>query len=340
MSRVIPRSWLLLPLVAACASQDPVLSQRLKAMNERREAERSLESGSGQARLELSLASGGTSWCPSTLQPAQLRATVSTGAVSLQTTVRSGTTTDHVLPREAVQLTATPPVVGAEWVMQTPTQANELMFLMSKPVIVTARLAKNPAVTATLTLTTSFDCNQAVEFPARPGRPGGVGSNRGEDGENGLNVVVSVSYLKPPSGGKLVLVKAAPSEGVPAYFLLAPGKWVGVGVRGGDGGSGGDGLFVPNVQLTGGLGGEGGNGGSALVRYDQRFPELRSAVTVANNGGRGGPGGSSGEFARAAEGRPGRPGPPAKYVGEPPQNLFKDEIEAGMPVMRSSGDGI
>jgi hypothetical protein len=165
-----------------------------------------------------------------------------------------------------------------------------------------------------------------------------VGSNRGEDGEDGLDVLVSVGYLKPPSGDKLVLVKATPSQGVPAYFLVTPGQWVGVGVRGGNGGEGGAGIYVPNVQMTGGLGGEGGNGGEAIIRFDQRYPELRSVVRVANEGGKGGPGGTSGAQGRAADGRPGRPGPPATYRGEQPKNMFKDEIEGGLPIVGASAN--
>jgi hypothetical protein len=72
-----------------------------------------------------------------------------------------------------------------------------------------------------------------------------------------------------------VLVKATPSVGPPAFFLLAPGRHLTVDVRGGDGGRGGDGKVEASgtgiawgrggglitqrstFEFSGGLGGDG-----------------------------------------------------------------------------------
>jgi hypothetical protein len=344
MLRVAPhRSLFLLLLVSACAAsqdQDQVLAQRIKAMNVRREAEKNMAvSGGKDARLELGLSSGTGNWCPSVLAPAQVFAVVHTGGSVLRTTLRSMVNQGGILPREAVRLTTSTGAVGQEWILQTPTQPNELLSLLGKPLIINGQLAKHPEVTATLNVTASFDCDQAAEFPARPGRPGGVGSNRGEDGENGLDVLVSVGYLRPATGEKLVLVKAAPSAGPAAYFILATGRRLGISIRGGDGGSGGAGVYVPNVQMTGGLGGEGGNGGAAIIRFDPAHAELRGVVTIANQGGRGGPGGPSGQLAPAPAGRPGRPGPQPRFEGDKPEHMFADELESGIPLVRSAAGG-
>jgi hypothetical protein len=318
-----------------CAEQDPALSQRVDAVRARRAAERRLdETDYKGARLELAVSDGGANWCPSAPMPAQLRAILHAGEATLRTPIHKPEAASNAgfLPQSSVVAVATGVTLGPDWVLVGPNKPSALLALMNKPAAVTAHLARQPAVTASLTLKTSFDCDQAVEFPGRTGRAGGKGGAHGEDGEAGLNVVVAVSYLHPPGGPKLVLVKAVPSQGIPQNFVLTPGRRLGINVRGGDGGQGGEGR-VAGVEFTGGLGGDGGNGGEVEVRYDERSPELRDVVTVVNPGGKGGAPGAG--ASASAAGRAGRPGPPAHYRKAEVEKVFADEIEDGLPVLRS-----
>jgi len=72
MSRASRHSLVLgLLLVGACATEETELSRRVKGMQLRQAAESAdLE----KSRIELRLADGATTWCPSALKPAQLRA--------------------------------------------------------------------------------------------------------------------------------------------------------------------------------------------------------------------------------------------------------------------------
>ena len=149
-------------------------------------------------------------------------------------------------------------------------------------------------------------------------------------------MAVSLTYLRAGEGQKLALAKASPSLGGPIYFVLTPGRRLGLNVRGGDGGAGGI-ATVSGVRLTGGLGGDGGNGGRVLVRVDARHPELRAVVAVVSPGGNGGRGGSNDDYSgsSASAGRAGRPGPPARFENDEPAVMFKDEIEVGVPILVS-----
>jgi hypothetical protein len=334
MSRA-PRHWLLagLLLFAACATEETELSRRVRGMRAREAAE---ISDPAKSRLELALADGARSWCPSAVKPAQLRAIVHTPDADMFTPVRLRTAVPGYLPQTAVAVTITGATLGPEWILTGPSQPAALLSLLEKPVSIAGHVSQHPTVSSTLELKTTFDCDQGADFPGRPGRDGGKGGMRGENGEDGLDVVVALSYLRPSAGQKLVLAKATPSMGVPVYFLLAPGRRLGINARGGDGGKGGD-ATVGIVRLSGGLGGDGGNGGRVLVRIDPHHPELRAMVSVVNPAGQGGLGGSNddSEGSRASAGRPGRSGPPVRFENAEPEKMFKDEIEAGVPVLGS-----
>src|SRR4051812_12462645 len=328
------RYWLVLGLLlVACATEETELSRRVRGMKARQAAE---VSDPEKSRLELKLADGATSWCPAAVKPAQLRAIVHTADADMFTPVRLRTAVPGYLSQDAFVVKASGASLGPEWILTGPSQPTDLLALLAKPISISGHLSKHPSVASTLELKPTFDCDQGADSPGRPGRDGGKGGMRGENGEDGLDVAVAVSYVPPAAGDKLVLVRVSPSMGAPAYFVLAPGRRLGLNVRGGDGGRGGHGT-VERVRLSGGLGGDGGNGGRAVVRVDPRYPELRSVITVVNPGGKGGEGGSSEdpEGTKAAAGREGRPGAPARFENEDPDKLFKEEIEAGLPILRS-----
>jgi hypothetical protein len=334
MSRPLTRSLIVgLLLASACATEETELSRRVRGMQQREAAE---ISDPAHTRLELTLADGATTWCPASLKPAQLRATVHTPTTILYTPVRLKAGTPGYLPRATVVVNISGATLGPEWLLAGPTQPSALLEVLNKPISINGHLQRYPQVASTLQLTTTFDCDQGGEFPGRPGRDGGQGGRNGENGEDGLDVVINVGYLRSAGGRKLVLVKVAPSVGPPAYFLLPPERRLGINIRGGDGGSGGGAtLDQHGIRLTGGLGGDGGNGGRAAINVDPRYPELRPVVTVVNPGGRGGDGGSNDDFqgTRAAAGRPGRAGAPARQQNVEPEKMFSEEIEAGVPIL-------
>jgi len=327
-------------LAAACAtspSEDTALDRRIRGMKARRDAE---IADPARSRMELVLSDGSTTWCPSAVKPAQLRAIVRTPDADLYTPVRSRTAIPGFFPQSSVVVTISPASLGPDWTLAVPTQPAALLDMLTKPITIRGHLQAHPTVASTLQLKPSFDCDQGTEFPGRPGRDGSKGGRPGEPGEDGLDVAINVGYLRPTAGRKLVLVKVAPSAGAPAYFLLPPERRLGINIRGGDGGAGGPATLDNLVRLAGGLGGDGGNGGRAVISVDPRYPELRSVVTVVNPGGRGGPGGSDDNFegTRAAAGRPGRPGQPARLQNQEPEKMFSEEIEAGVPILGTGQD--
>jgi hypothetical protein len=122
------------------------------------------------------------------------------------------------------------------------------------------------------------------------------------------------------------MVRVTPAGGASVYHPLAPGRRLGVDVRGGPGGPSEGGNSGPGA----GLGGDGGDGGTVEVSYDRNFPELREVVLVANAGGPGGPG-----FDARYAGRPGRPGPTARYLAvDSIEKLFRDEMDQGLKITR------
>ena len=322
-----------LSLMAACATDDSELARRVRGM----QAGAAAEISDPTVPIELKLADGATTWCPGSSKPAQLRAIVHTKDATLMTPVRLRTAPPGYLPQTNLDVTVSPGGLGPDWLLVGPDRPADLLALVSRPAVtISGHLKKPGAVTSTLQLTATFDCDQRVEFAGRPGRAGEAGGRRGEPGERGLDVAVAISYVRTPSGGKLALVKASPSSGGPLYLLLAPGRKLEVDVRGGDGGAGGI-ATVSDVRLTGGLGGDGGDGGQVLVTVDPHFPELRSVVTVVNPGGRGGAGGSHDDLSggHADPGRPGRPGPAARYQNEEPEKSFREELEGGVPIVKT-----
>jgi hypothetical protein len=342
MSRASRHSLVLgLFLVGACATEETELSRRVKGMQLRQAAESAdLE----KSRIELRLADGATTWCPSAVKPAQLRAIVHTADAEMVTPVRLQTATPGYLPQAAFEVKVTGAALGPEWILEAPSQPAALLALMGKTVAIDGHLKKHPSITSSLELRTNFDCDQGGEFPGRSGREGNTGGMRGEPGEDGLDLAVSVGYLRPSGGAKLVLVKVAPAMGATAYFVLAPDRRLGLNIRGGDGGRGGFATvrvgLVEQVRFHGGVGGDGGNGGRAVVRVDARSPELRAVVTVVNPGGKGGPGGNHDDYdgSHAPAGRDGRPGPAARLENEHPARLFQEEIEAGLPILSAAPD--
>lgn len=328
MSRAVHQSPLVLLALAAAAgcAEDNTLKDRLANIQAQRAAE---QQGVGST-MELSLSNKSASWCPSSMQPVQVVATLKNGAGTFRTHVR-GIEDERALPYTNFALRTNVGILGPEWDLFPPAQP---LSLMDKTIELEGQLVSRPEVRARLSLRTTFDCDQAGSFPGRPGRPGGTGGGRGENGETGLNVRVSVGYLKPATGDSLVFVKAVPSEGPPAFFVLARGRHLGIDVRGGTGGPGGSGL-VNGMQFSGGLGGDGGNGGNVEVHYDAHNPELREVVMVASAGGKGGEGGEGPNGTRGYAGRPGRPAPPAKYLPDEPDRMFKDELDQGMTIVAS-----
>jgi hypothetical protein len=325
MSRAVrqfPLTVLALAIAAGCA-EDNTLKDRLANI----QAQRAADLQPGANSLELRLANGSTSWCPSAMRPVQLMAALKTGGTVRHTHVR-GTPDDRDLPYTTVNVKMNTGSVGPEWDLFPPQQP---LTLLDRTIEIEGQVANHPDVRARLALTPTFDCDQAGAFPGRPGRPGGTGGGRGENGETGLSVVAMVGYFKTARGEPMVFVKAVPSEGVPAYFVLARGRHLGIDVRGGAGGPGGSG-YVSGVQFSGGLGGDGGNGGQVEVHYDAHNPELREVVMVASAGGKGGEGGEGPNGAKGYAGRPGRPGAPAKYLADESEKMFKDEIEQGLSI--------
>lgn len=304
-------------LVALGCAQDADLKERLKTIR----ANRAAESMTGnQARLEVALASGATSWCPSSDKASQLKVTLHTGSRTRHSPVIGvAQAPQDVLPHGELAMSISEGGVTPVGALVAPAQP---LALAGKPVIVRAHLIRNPEVRAELPLTVVYDCNQVAEFRGRAGRPGGAGTLRGENGERGLNVSVAVGYATSATGQRVALVKVAPSAGAPAYFALAPGRWLGLDVRGGVGGPG----------INGGLGGDGGDGGKAEIHFDRRFPELREVVRIANAGGEGGRGGEG--MANASyDGRAGRAGAPARYLGGEAEKIFKEELEDGLKIV-------
>jgi hypothetical protein len=324
MSRAVHQTAvfaLALATAAGCA-EDTTLKDRLASIQAQRTAE-----VNGNVSLELSLSNGRPGWCPSSMQPVQLVATVKSFGPPRHTPVR-GVEDERALPFSGVAVKTSLGSLGPEWDLYPPAQP---LQLLDRTIEIEAQLVNRPEVRARLSLKPTFDCDQAGSFPGRAGRPGGTGGGRGENGETGLNVRVSVGYLKTASGEPMVFAKAVPSEGVPAYFVLGRGRHLGIDVRGGPGGPGGSG-FVSGVQFSGGLGGDGGNGGQVEVHFDVHSPELREVVMVAGGGGKGGDGGDGPGGVKGYPGRLGRPGAPATYLPDDPQKMFREEIEQGVSI--------
>src|SRR5690242_14188063 len=71
---------------------------------------------------------------------------------------------------------------------------------------------------------------------------------------------------------------------------------------------------------------------------DPRYPELRSVVTVVNPGGQGGRAGHNrnGESNADRAGRAGRPEAPARVETASREEMFKEELDAGLPILRGT----
>jgi hypothetical protein len=350
MSRTVNRLAIASLLAWAGCAEDQELASRVASIKTRQNAE---AADMTDAKMALSLVGGGTTFCAGATPAPQLRATVTTHGVPLRTPIQMHSKSDPpgTFPQTMIKLSANPPILGPDWMLRPPSQPADALSLLERPVEFAGELVKQPGVKTTLRLTASYDCDQTAAFPARAGRPGGVGGMRGEPGENGLDLEVGVTYVKSAAGQKVVLVKAVPSVGPSQYFLLAPGRKLSLDVRGGDGGRGGDGkvtgsgvggggfrggvaFTASSVNFSRGLGGDGGNGGRVTVRIDERHPELRSVVSAVNPGGRGGlPGDGEGDATTSA-GRPGRPGPAASQQNQRVDEIFKEELDAGLSILR------
>jgi hypothetical protein len=179
-------------LVFAGCAEDQELASRVQAIKLRQNAE---AADMSDARLELSLAGGGNHWCPGG-PPAQVRATVHTTGVALQTPLRTYTNGDQpgYLPRTMVKLSASGAVVGPEWILRAPAELGELVSLIGKPVTISGQVTKQPAATATLPVTVGFDCDQTAEFAGRPGRAVGWAAGKARRAR-----MASMSWLASPT---------------------------------------------------------------------------------------------------------------------------------------------
>ena len=222
--------------------------------------------------------------------------------------------------------------------------------------------------------------NASSSAGSQNGQDGGHGESAGDGGHagHGGNLKVAVTFVESESHGRLMLVKHGATRTLlgkkaPPYLISSVG---GAGGSGGDGGSGGSGGNGGDAQVEdsgnggdggnggsgggGGVGGDGGDGGSVTMLFDQRFPELKSAVQVntsggqagrAGRGGRGGSGGTGGTAksgsrgqngqagAAGRDGRPGRDGRAgrsATFTAAPAAELFEAEISAGVTLAKPS----
>jgi hypothetical protein len=201
--------------------------------------------------------------------------------------------------------------------------------LLDEDVTVTVALAKNRAVTASITLLPTYVCQQVANFsgqfgqggysgesgsPGAPQRHGGAGRDGqlGGPGGPGPEVVADLTVAGTKKRGKLVFARVGGQAFVFAekggsLVVVAAGGQGGAGGRGGSGGGGGGGGVRDNTCLQpgdggaggrGGDGGDGGDGGSVLVRVDRAYPHLADLVQVSVEGGRGGEPGAAGEGGR------------------------------------------
>jgi hypothetical protein len=140
------------------------------------------------------------------------------------------------------------------------------------------------------------------------GGPGGDGTDGGPGGQ-GLTLTAYATVVKTPHYPHLVLLKITGDVEDVVMFdpkkslqLSASGGAGGSGGSGGSGGRGGSGASgwpggnggAGGAGGRGGIGGPGGPGGRLTLVYDERFPELATAIVLDASGGPGGYAGSAG----------------------------------------------
>jgi hypothetical protein len=329
----LPALLLLLSL-AGCGGNEELVRKRdgIRSGNDELRRRRDEIRNDPPVALELGLTSGKTSWCPDAWPPAELQVTVKSRHGHQRRTPQHFDATGPAflagaLPFDAVDLRVTGGArLNPEWVLLSPVQP---LWLLYAPLTVAAHLRYEPAPPASLTINVTFDCDQLATFAGRPGRPG-VNSGPGEWGEPGGKAAVALTYVHAKTGRRVIFVKAVLASGDPAYYLLEQGRQLFFDVRGGPGGPGGD--APPNTPgpLAGGTGGDGGDGGAVSIYIDRRYPDLRAAVTVKNEGGQGGPPGKG--TGVAYPGRAGRAGLEPRVDSGDVDDLFYEEIKEGLPI--------
>ena len=259
---------------------------------------------------------------------------------------------------------------------------------------VTARVIARPEIVGEANMQPRFDCGGTLDYRGSEGARGGEAEDGGP-GEPGPTVDVSLAFIATTRHGRLVLVRAQRGTDEPEYFVIdarPSEKPFVIDASGGAGGRGGQGTLGvtgragidavctqgPGQRGTDGEpggpggpghnGGVGGAGGRVLVRYDARFPELRSLIKVlvdggeggaAETGGAGGRGGTRGrgcvgsdgsigadgadgaQGPTAPAGQPGTRGRPGGIEQSPAEvgALFATEIVRGIPLVTGAAEG-
>lgn len=169
----------------------------------------------------------------------------------------------------------------------------------------------------------------------------GAHGTSGGNGQNAPSLIAYVTRVKSFQHSDLVAVRLQGKARQLAIFHLNNGFLIKAkGGRGGDGGRGVRGkVGADGVRGkpggpggnggNGGDGGHGGNGGDITIYIDERYPELRWAITADASGGRGGEGGAGGHAGPG--GRAGN-GPFTKARGfSHPLSLKYHRAPAGKP---------